>query len=82
MSADRKTLEQHFEEERCKQNKEVEELQAKLLEAESTISTLETRMTGQRSSCQKFEEQLLEKENGIEKLEQEVCNQHVKTITF
>lgn len=70
--ADRKTLEQHFEEERCKRNKEVEELQAKLLEAESTISTLETRMTGQRSSCQKFEEQLLEKENGIEKLEQEL----------
>ncbi|XP_078264367.1 coiled-coil domain-containing protein 18 isoform X2 [Rhinoraja longicauda] len=70
--ADRAALEQHFEAERCKRNKEVEELQAKLLEAESTISTLETRMTGRVSSCQKFEEQLLEKENGVEKLEQEL----------
>ncbi|XP_062920708.1 coiled-coil domain-containing protein 18 isoform X1 [Mobula hypostoma] len=66
-NAERKTLEQHLEEEQCKQ-KEFEELQTKLLEAESTISTLETQII----NCQNFEEQLLEKENDMEKLEQEL----------
>ncbi|XP_051867951.1 coiled-coil domain-containing protein 18 isoform X2 [Pristis pectinata] len=70
-NTERKTLEQHLEEKRCKQ-KEVEELQTKLLEAECTISTLENRMTEQINSFQNFEEQLLEKEHGIEKLEQEL----------
>ncbi|XP_072918796.1 coiled-coil domain-containing protein 18 isoform X2 [Hemitrygon akajei] len=70
-NAEIKTLEQHLEEEQCKQ-KEFEELQTELLEAESRISTLDTQITEQIINCQDLEEQLLEKENGMEKMEQEL----------
>uniref|UniRef100_UPI00398E3E22 coiled-coil domain-containing protein 18 isoform X2 n=1 Tax=Pristiophorus japonicus TaxID=55135 RepID=UPI00398E3E22 len=68
---DRKFLEQHLEEERCRQ-KEVEELQTELLEAEATISTLQTRMTEQINHFQQIQEQLLEKSKCIGKVEQEL----------
>ncbi|XP_067846037.1 coiled-coil domain-containing protein 18 isoform X2 [Heptranchias perlo] len=68
---DRKSPEQHFEEERCRQI-EVEELRTELLEAEATISTLQTRMTEQIHHFQQIQEQLLEKGKCIGKMEQEL----------
>ncbi|XP_067892906.1 coiled-coil domain-containing protein 18 [Heterodontus francisci] len=68
---DRKSLEQHLEEDRCRQI-EVEKLQTELLEAEATISTLQTRMTEQINNFQQIQEQLLEKSKCIEKMEEEL----------
>ncbi|XP_072918797.1 coiled-coil domain-containing protein 18 isoform X3 [Hemitrygon akajei] len=78
-NAEIKTLEQHLEEEQCKQ-KEFEELQTELLEAESRISTLDTQITEQIINCQDLEEQLLEKENGMEKMEQEEKNNEIAKL--
>ncbi|XP_041064640.1 coiled-coil domain-containing protein 18 isoform X2 [Carcharodon carcharias] len=65
-----KSLDQHLEE-RCRQI-EVEKLQAELLEAEATISTLQTRMTEQINNFQQIQEQLSEKSKCIGKVEEEL----------
>ncbi|XP_078416920.1 coiled-coil domain-containing protein 18 isoform X1 [Cetorhinus maximus] len=66
-----KSLDQHLEEERYRQI-EVEKLQAELLEAEATISTLQTRMTEQINNFQQIQEQLSEKSKCIGKVEEEL----------
>ncbi|XP_069795371.1 coiled-coil domain-containing protein 18 isoform X2 [Narcine bancroftii] len=80
-NTERKTFGQDLEEVRYKQ-RDVEELQTKLLEAESVISTLETQMTEQINSCQNLEEHLLGKDNVIERLEQELRKNKSQLFTM
>ncbi|XP_048395849.2 coiled-coil domain-containing protein 18 isoform X2 [Stegostoma tigrinum] len=68
---DRRSLERHLEEERCRQV-EVEKLQAQLLDAEATISMLQTRMTEQINNFEQIQEQLLEKSKYIGNVEEEL----------
>ncbi|XP_048457655.1 coiled-coil domain-containing protein 18 isoform X1 [Rhincodon typus] len=68
---DRRSMEQRLEEERCRQV-EVEKLQAQLLDAEATISMLQTRMTEQINNFEQIQEQLLEKSKYIGNVEEEL----------